>query len=193
MSASTTSGTERTDSALAYLDAQLGTLPDESEEPRPAERDRIIVRRSALISHRGTLTSALNQCNALASKLQTWRYWHDVLKTAVAEMEQQLHDLEELPKTEYRINHRVNEVKETLRILTHGPATVDGETQTPLLTSWFEGHGVHPTNGRFFDGRGGLRSTGARVTELEKKYDLARAEVDRLTQDVERLMPGVKP
>jgi hypothetical protein len=179
--------TTRAQAALASLDRQVAALPDEGNEPRPNERDRIAGLRGTLINHRSRLLRDGQHYAEFGPRLDAPREWRDVLTKGIAEFEAMRADLESRPKTEHRIDRRIAEVRQSLLILTRGPNHEGGEEQTPVLATWFADHGVQADHGRYFSGRGGLVSTEARIVDLEKQRDAARADLEACIAAVEAM------
>ncbi|HXG90541.1 MAG TPA: hypothetical protein VNJ02_19625 [Vicinamibacterales bacterium] len=173
---------EQAHTALAALSAKIDMLPDEGDEPRPNERDRIAARRQLLREHRRHLSLAVDVCADIGPRIDATRAWRELLITCQTDLEPRL------AESEAEDRRDEDALRQSLRILHDGPEVFpSGELMPNILHNWLTSHGVKMSNGCLFAGRGGLRCCDVRLAALAKEHDTATSELEHWVRAVKSL------
>ena len=79
-------------------------------------------------------------------------------------------------------------IRFALRVIHNGDFSEEGES--PLANEWLKQSGLQPEWGQAspFSGRGGLRMVKRRISEVQKRHEHTRQELERAVSDVEALL-----
>lgn len=166
---------ERGHRACAQLDARLHAIPDAYVEPNPRVRDQIFADGQRLTAHRRLVAGAIDALADLLPRLAVEQPRLATLREFCEEHEPKLAGMTRSHPDRFWIEHSLNVIKLGL--------DYDGGSMQTRLVDWLSTHNALP----LLRG-GGMFSTVARVTDLEKRVVAARAELESRIAQAEGAM-----
>lgn len=156
------------------LRAALRQLPDENNEPLPAKREQIYVRRCWLMGAPGHLDVESRPLRETIARRAPDLAWRDLLAEGIN------HFRGEINCTDRREVYKLQRLRDAIEILEIGAVDVMPQE----LAEWFDEHGCP----RWFDGRPGRRAVVQRIATTERRIRETFAELRARVEQVEALL-----